>query len=87
MVKKDQFGKSLPESGARALIVASEEADYIKAATSANTRQAYQSDIRDYLEKFGGVLPASCDDLVRYLKWSATRVNPNTLKRRLTSLR
>ncbi len=87
MAKKGQFENYFAEISRRALTVVHEETDYIKAATCANTRQAYQSDIRDYQDKFAGPLPASSDDVVRYLKWSATRVNPNTIKRRLTSLR
>ncbi len=84
---KDKFDRYFATPECHSLSLNQFETDYLQAATSANTRQAYQSDIRDYCEKFAGSLPISSDDLVRYLKWSATRVNPNTIKRRLTSLR
>ncbi len=59
---------------------------YIHAATSDNTRLAYQSDIQHFL-KSGGRLPASPEDLERYLKDSAPQYNPRTITRRMTALR
>ena len=61
--------------------------DYLAAATSANTRRAYQFDISDYHHKFGGPLPATRDAIVNYLNWAASRISPRTIKRRLTVLR
>ena len=84
---KDKFDRYFATSECHALTSTRAEPDYLQAATSANTRRAYQNDICDYQDKFAGALPASSQDVVRYLKWSATRVNPNTIKRRLTSLR
>ena len=59
---------------------------YIAAATSQNTRRAYQSDIRHF-EKWGGTLPAQTDNILIYLQAYATTLNPRTLSRRLTALK
>ena len=60
--------------------------EYIQAATSENTRAAYQSDLRHFLQS-GGRLPATVLDLQRYLKNSAPQYNPRTVTRRMTALR
>ena len=62
------------------------DAYYISAATSDNTRAAYQADIADFLKK-GGALPATAQDIEAYLKKCAPHYNPRTLVRRLTALR
>lgn len=59
---------------------------YIHAATSENTRIAYQSDIRHY-ERHGGLLPAPPEMIVNYLQTFATILNPRTLGRRLIALK
>lgn len=59
---------------------------YIHAATSSNTRRAYQADIRHFIQ-WGGLLPASSDLVMKYLERHATVLNPRTLVRKLTSLR
>jgi site-specific recombinase XerD len=59
---------------------------YIKAATSDNTRQAYQSDVRHF-EKWGGRLPADPQNLVAYLQHFAPQLNPRTLARRITAIK
>ncbi len=59
---------------------------YIHAATSDNTRQAYQRDIQDFLKK-GGALPATPERVEEYLRACASHYNPRTLKRRITALR
>jgi integrase len=59
---------------------------YITAATSDNTRRAYQSDIRHFI-KWGGLLPASAETIMHYLQQYAERLNPRTLVRRLTTLK
>jgi integrase len=59
---------------------------YIKAATSNNTRKAYQSDIRHF-EKWGAQLPAQPEIVVRYLQAFAQTLNPRTLGRRLTAIK
>lgn len=59
---------------------------YIKAATSENTRKAYQQDIRHF-EMWGGKLPATTKDIVRYLEHYARHLNPRTLSRRLIAIR
>jgi len=59
---------------------------YLAAATSVNTRKAYQSDIRQF-EQAGGKLPASPEDVVNYLQTQAKRLNSRTLNRRLIALK
>ncbi len=54
---------SIPDNGEVAEIGVS---DYIAAATSDNTRTAYQSDIRHFLKE-GGVLPATPEIIQSYL--------------------
>lgn len=60
--------------------------DYIAAATSQNTRRAYQADIRHFIQS-GFTLPASFEDILRYLQAYARTLNPRTLERRLTALK
>ncbi len=59
---------------------------YIHAATSNNTRKAYQADIRHFIQ-FGGLLPANIDMLQLYLSAHAEKLNPRTLVRRLTAIK
>lgn len=59
---------------------------YIQAATSQNTRRAYQQDIRHFLNS-GGLLPATPDLVITYLQQFAPRLNSRTLERRLTAIK
>lgn len=59
---------------------------YQQAATSDNTRRAYQADIRHY-EIWGGQLPATTDAILRYLHAFAETLNPRTLSRHITALK
>ncbi len=59
---------------------------YITAATSDNTRRAYQSDIRHFIE-WGGLLPTIAEVIMHYLQQHADTLNPRTLVRRLTALK
>lgn len=59
---------------------------YLEAATSHNTRNAYQADIRHFLA-WGGLLPSTPDVLLHYLQQHADILNPRTLKRRLVAIR
>lgn len=59
---------------------------YQIAATSDNTRRAYQSDIRHY-ETWGGQLPATTETIIRYLHAFADILNPRTLSRHVTALK
>jgi len=59
---------------------------YITAATSQNTRRAYQSDICHF-ERWGGTLPTQTDIVLVYLQAFAKTLNPRTLSRRLTALK
>ena len=60
--------------------------DYIQAASSDNTRKAYQSDIRHFIE-WGGLLPTDANVVLRYLQQNAMHLNPRTLLRRLTAIK
>lgn len=73
-----------PQTSESALV--STDSLYIQASTSDNTRLAYQSDIRDFLQK-GGALPATAQIVEAYLRACANQCNPRTLVRRLTALR
>lgn len=59
---------------------------YQIAATSDNTRRAYQSDIRHF-ENWGGQLPATTEAILRYLHAFAETLNPRTLSRHVTALK
>lgn len=59
---------------------------YQKAATSDNTRRAYQSDIRHF-QNWGGQLPATTESLLRYLNTYAATLNPRTLSRHITAIK
>ena len=59
---------------------------YIHAATSENTRKAYQNDIHHFISS-GGLLPSSPDAIIRYLQAFADKLNPRTLVRRLTAIK
>ena len=74
-----------PESARTALSVTTAP-NYHQAATSDNTRAAYQSDIQHFLNS-GGRLPAVLEDLERYLNDSAPQISPRTLIRRMSALR
>jgi len=60
-------------------------AAFLAAATSDNTRRAYRSAIRHFLE-WGGLLPADEASLIRYMAEHAGKLNPRTLSLRLTAL-
>lgn len=59
---------------------------YIHAATSQNTRTAYQSDIRHFIH-WGGRLPTCVETVLRYLRHHAGALNSRTLARRLTAIK
>lgn len=59
---------------------------YQIAATSDNTRRAYQTDIRHF-ETWGGQLPATTEAILRYLHAFAPTLNPRTLSRHITALK
>ncbi len=58
---------------------------YVREAISANTRAAYQSDLRHFLG-WGGTLPASDAMLADYLADHACSLTVATLVRRLASI-
>lgn len=59
---------------------------YIQAATSSNTRKAYQQDIRHFMA-WGGLLPTTADIIVAYLENYAAKLNSRTLIRRVTAIK
>lgn len=59
---------------------------YVQAASSDNTRKAYQADV-NHFTRWGGLLPTSPAVIVRYLQAFAATLNPRTLVRRLTALK
>jgi integrase len=59
--------------------------DYIKAATSDNTRNAYRSGIKQF-EKWGGRLPSDQVTISKYLIERATKLNTRTLELHLTAI-
>jgi integrase len=60
--------------------------EFIAAATAENTRRAYQSDLRHFLA-WGGHLPATPEQIARYLADHAARLSMATLARRLAGIR
>jgi integrase len=59
---------------------------FVAAATSANTRRAYQSDVAHFL-RWGGTIPAAPGMVARYLAHHASVLSPATLTRRLIGIR
>lgn len=59
---------------------------YLQAATSDNTRMAYQQDIRHFIG-WGGLLPTSTDVIVKYLEHFAPQLNVRTLTRRISAIK
>jgi integrase len=60
--------------------------EFIAAATAPNTRRAYQSDLRHFLA-WGGHLPATPEQVARYLVDHAATLSMATLARRLAGIR
>lgn len=67
-------------------VVMETDNNYVHAATSENTRLAYQADIDHFLSQ-GYVLPATPEAVERYLRECANQYNPRTLIRRVTAFR
>ena len=59
---------------------------YLHAATRENTRRSYQSAIEHFEAHWGGRLPATSDQIARYLSDHAGVLAHNTLKLRLAAL-
>lgn len=74
------------ESSETALTTPSTQKDYIHAATSDNTRKAYRSDIRHFIQ-WSGKLPCAADEIIRYLHAFANNLNFRTLSRRVTAIK
>lgn len=61
-------------------------ADYVEAAQRANTRRSYAAGVRHFEESWGGVLPASPQQVADYLAAHADTLALNTLRSRLAAL-
>ena len=59
----------------------------IRRALKSSTAAAYEKDVRQYREVFGGCIPCDQAALKRYIAWLRTRVAPTTMHRRLMALR
>ena len=59
--------------------------EFIAAATSDNTRRAYRSAVRHFLN-WGGQLPADVNTLLTYLIEHAEMLNPRTLNLKITAI-
>ena len=59
---------------------------YVQAATRDNTRRSYRAAIEHFEVAWGGVLPATADQLARYLAAYAGSLSLNTLRLRLAAL-
>ncbi|WP_298429889.1 site-specific integrase [Ottowia sp.] len=59
---------------------------YLEAATRENTRRSYASAVRHFEVEWGGHLPATADNVARYLAEYAGQLATNTLKQRLAAL-
>ncbi len=87
MTKKEEIAQALiPAASTTPATTPWVTNSYIQAATSHNTRKAYRSDITHY-EQWGGKLPATPEQIARYLEAYALSLNPRTLARRLIALR
>jgi integrase len=60
--------------------------EFIAAATAPNTRRAYQSDLRHFIAS-GGHIPATSEQVARYLADHAGTLSMATLARRLAGIR
>jgi hypothetical protein len=60
--------------------------EFIAAATSSNTRRAYKSDIEHFIA-WGGCIPATAEQVARYLANYAASLSIATLARRLVGIR
>lgn len=58
-----------------------------QASMSESTRRAYYSDLQDFMTKTGRGFPADTDSVLGYLAVCADRINPRTLRRRLSMIR
>ena len=61
-------------------------ADYISAAERENTLRSYESAVRHFEEDWHGLLPATSDQVARYLADYASTLSVNTLRVRLAAL-
>lgn len=59
---------------------------YLEAATRANTQRSYASGLRHFEVEWGGHLPATPDNVARYLAEHAGQFTTNTLRQRLAAL-
>ena len=73
-------GAATPSSGAPPTVTRT-------VALKASTVKAYEKDMRQFREGFGGKLPCDAKALSSYISWLRSRVRPTTIHRRLMALR
>lgn len=83
---EDKNNPILADDEFRNDLTSSSSLNYVHQATADNTRKAYQSDIRHFIE-WGGKLPCDPCTVVKYCEAHANNLKPKTLKRRLIALR
>lgn len=54
---------------------------------AASTKAAYEKDVARFIHSYGGTIPCSADDLIRFINLLVKRVAPVTIARRCQSIR
>ena len=54
---------------------------------ASSTRAAYEKDVARFIDAFGGAIPCTADDLIRFINLLVKRVAPATIARRCQSIR
>jgi site-specific recombinase XerD len=85
MLETKNAAATLKEHKTAEIVTRLQRNPYLAASTSENTKKAYQSDIRHF-QHWGGLLPATANQIAAYLQHFADKLNPTTLQRRLIAL-
>ncbi|MBX3625047.1 MAG: hypothetical protein KF892_08560 [Rhizobacter sp.] len=80
---------SLPNPAESAAVLTSNSLHTItrNPGLKASTVKAYEKDMKQYRDGFGGKLPCDAKALNSYISWLRSRVRPTTIHRRLMALR
>jgi integrase len=60
-------------------------AQYLLASRADNTRRAYESDLKRFVA-WGGNIPSTSDEIMRYLAQNGSALRPSTLRRHLAAI-
>lgn len=82
---QEKAKKNIEKIRTNEIEVAHAQQKYIHKATAENTRRAYRSAIKQF-ELHGGLLPATTEDIARYITGRAHELNPRTLSLHITAL-